>query len=86
MAAISRKKHGLGRPRNPHESFGPDDFLVTEQVAEYTGLSTSFYEKRRVKNLPPIWHKLGGRVRYLRAHIDEWIESNRHGFDGGNDD
>ncbi len=85
MAAISSKDHGRSRLRNSYATFGPGDFLVTEQVAEYTGLSTSFYEKRRVKNLPPIWHKLGGRVRYLRAHIDEWIESNRHGFDGGND-
>jgi len=56
----------------------PKNLLTTKQLPELTGLSTYFFEKRRVKNLPPAYIKLGGRVFYRLSDVEAWMESNRH--------
>jgi len=61
----------------------PKNLLTTKQLPDLTGLSTYFFEKRRVKNLPPAYIKLGGRVFYLQEDIEYWIKSNRHLDEGG---
>lgn len=49
------------------------DLLTTNQVAEYTRMSASFFEKRRCNKKSPAYLKIGARVFYRRAVIDEWL-------------
>ena len=51
------------------------DLLTTDQVAEYTHMSASFFEKRRSYKKSPAYLKIGSRVFYRRAVIDEWLEA-----------
>jgi predicted DNA-binding transcriptional regulator AlpA len=51
------------------------DLLTTEQVAEYTHMSASFFEKRRSNKKSPSYVKIGARVFYRRTVIDEWLET-----------
>lgn len=51
------------------------DLLTTGQVAEYTHMSASFFEKRRSNKKNPAYLKIGARVFYRRAVIDEWLEA-----------
>ena len=51
------------------------DFLTTNQVAEYTHMSASFFEKRRSYKKSPSYVKIGARVFYRRTVIDEWLEA-----------
>ncbi|MCK0097498.1 helix-turn-helix domain-containing protein [Yoonia sp. F2084L] len=49
------------------------DLLTTGQVAEYTHMSTSFFEKRRSYKKSPAYVKIGARVFYRRTDIDQWL-------------
>ncbi|AML50188.1 helix-turn-helix transcriptional regulator [Falsihalocynthiibacter arcticus] len=51
------------------------DLLTTAQVAEYTHMSASFFDKRRSNLKSPAYLKIGARVFYRRAIIDEWLEA-----------
>lgn len=51
------------------------DLLTTGQVAEYTHMSASFFDKRRSNKKSPAYLKIGARVFYRRAVIDEWLEA-----------
>jgi len=51
------------------------DLLTTHQVAEYTHMSASFFEKRRSYKKSPTYVKIGARVFYRRAVIDQWLET-----------
>ena len=55
------------------------DLLTTDQVAEYTHMSTSFFEKRRSYKKSPAYLKIGVRVFYRRVIIDEWLEAHSCG-------
>lgn len=50
------------------------DLLTTAQVAQYTHMSASFFEKRRSYNKSPTYVKIGARVFYRRSDIDQWLE------------
>lgn len=56
-----------------------DDFLRTKDVAELTGLSTSFFEVARSHNIPdqPPYRKIGRAVVYRRAEVLTWMENRR---------
>ncbi|MEW7009426.1 helix-turn-helix transcriptional regulator [Lentilitoribacter sp. EG35] len=49
------------------------NLLTTQQLAHYTGMSKSFYEKRRVNKQAPPYIKIGGRVFYRCPDIDAWL-------------
>lgn len=52
------------------------DLLTTRQVAEYTHMSASFFDKRRShKKKSPAYLKIGACVFYRRAVIDAWLEA-----------
>lgn len=44
-------------------------------AAEYLGVSHSFLEKRRVYGGGPKFVRIGRRVAYRKADLDEWIAS-----------
>ena len=43
------------------------NYLSTHQAAEWLGLSTRTLDRYRVSGDGPVFHRFGGRVRYLRA-------------------
>ena len=51
-----------------------DELLCTKQVATLTGLSASFFEKRRVYGGGPAFFKVGGRIRYWLSDVLGWIK------------
>ena len=53
----------------------PDDaprFQKTPDAAKRLGLSPRTLEKHRCFGTGPIYHKLGGRIVYTVADIDDW--------------
>lgn len=52
-------------------------YLNTHQAGEYLGLSPRTLDRYRVKGGGPVYHRLGGRVRYLVADLEAWAESRR---------
>ena len=53
------------------------NYLSTRQAAEWLGLSTRTLDRYRVSGDGPVFHRFGGRVRYLRADLDAWAASRR---------
>ena len=55
------------------------NLMTTDQVAAYTGMSKSFFEKRRCKNnkKKPDHLKIGARVYYEPEAVDRWLASLR---------
>lgn len=47
--------------------------LNVAQAAEYTGLSVSFLNKRRVYGGGPLYIKVGKRIVYDSADVDSWL-------------
>ena len=53
------------------------NYLNTRQAAEWLGLSMRTLHRYRVSGRGPVFHRFGGRVRYLRADLDAWAASRR---------
>ena len=49
------------------------EYLSTEQVAAYLGMSRQWLEIGRHKGYGPPYIKLGHAVRYKRSALDEWM-------------
>ncbi len=58
-------------------AFTPRKMLRTPEAAEYCGSSASTFEKLRLKGGGPRFVKLGRRVVYDPADLDEWLASRR---------
>lgn len=56
-----------------------EEWLCTKEVARLTKLSTSYFEKARIRGRGNglAWHKVGGRVRYRLSEVLAWLESCR---------
>jgi len=52
-------------------------YFTTAQVAAYTGLSESYFEKARLRGDGPPFIKIGTRVLYDVRLLDEWLASRR---------
>jgi predicted DNA-binding transcriptional regulator AlpA len=57
---------------NSMESTG--EYLRVEQAAAYVGMSAASLYCYRSRRVGPRSLKVGGRVLYRRADLDEWIE------------
>jgi excisionase family DNA binding protein len=55
----------------------PRLYLRTPEAARYLGLSPRTLEKHRCSGTGPVFHKVGGAVRYLAADLDAWAERGR---------
>ena len=53
------------------------NYLSTREAAEWLGLSTRTLDRYRVSGDGPVFHRFGGRVRYLRADLDAWAALRR---------
>lgn len=49
-------------------------FFRTPDAAKHLGLSARTLEKHRCYGTGPVFRKLGGRVLYAIADLDEWAE------------
>lgn len=55
-----------------------ETYLTTDQVAEQTGLSKSYFEKLRVHGDGPAYYKVSARkVLYKRAELEAWMATHR---------
>ena len=52
-------------------------YLTTVEAARYLGLSARTLKRYRVTGEGPVFHRFGGRVRYLRDDLDAWAEKRR---------
>ena len=50
-------------------------YLTTRSVAAHTNTSASFWNQRRVRGDGPPYIKLGTRVLYELAEVEEWLGS-----------
>ncbi len=55
----------------------PSPLLRVAEAARHVGLSVSTLNKMRVFGGGPIFLKLGSRVAYAPADLDEWLETKR---------
>ena len=53
------------------------NYLSTREAADYLGLSPRTLDRYRVSGGGPVFHRFGGRVRYLRADLDAWAATRR---------
>ena len=53
---------------------GTSEYLRVEQAAAYVGMSAASLYCYRSRRVGPRSLKVGGRVLYRRADLDEWIE------------
>ena len=51
--------------------------LNNREAAEYLGLSVRTMNRYRVTGDGPPYYRLGNRVRYVRAELDEWVTGSR---------
>ena len=52
-------------------------YLTTVEAARYVGLSHRTLKRYRVTGEGPVFHRLGGRVRYRRDDLDVWAAERR---------
>ena len=53
------------------------EVLTTPELAYYLSISDRTLIRWRVKRVGPPWTKVGHHVRYRRADVDAWLESQR---------
>lgn len=56
----------------------PQIYIDTAEAARLIGLSPGTLAKWRLSGYGPIFAKLGRRVIYRKADIDEWLADKRH--------
>ena len=54
-----------------------DDKLSANEAARHLGVAVSTLAKMRCRGGSPRYFKLGARVCYSRADLDEWLEARR---------
>ena len=52
-------------------------YLSTGEAADFLTLSARTLDRYRVKGTGPVFHRFGGRIRYLRADLLEWAMARR---------
>ena len=60
-------------------------YLNAHEAAEYLGLSVRTMNRYRVTGNGPPYYRIGGRVRYVRAELDEWVTGSRRTSTSDND-
>jgi predicted DNA-binding transcriptional regulator AlpA len=58
-------------------SYDAFEWLNAKTVAALIGMTERWLYQRRRKRLPPIYHRMGGTVRYKRSDVEAWVESTR---------
>lgn len=54
-----------------------DRLLTQQEIVEWTGLSSAYFEQARHKGNSELVHvKIGRAVRYRMSDVQRWIESN----------
>ncbi|ARW10887.1 helix-turn-helix transcriptional regulator [Acetobacter ascendens] len=53
----------------------PPRFLRTPDVARFLGISIRTLEKHRTYGTGPTYRKIGGRIVYALADLQEWAEN-----------
>ena len=51
--------------------------MRVEDVASFTGLSTSYLNKLRVTGFGPPFMKIGRAVLYKQKDVEDWLEKSR---------
>ena len=54
-----------------------NNYLSTHQAARLLGLSAKTLARYRVAGSGPVFHRFGGRIRYLREDLQAWAASRR---------
>ena len=64
---------------------GKSRYLTPQQAAGWLGLSVKTLARYRVKGHGPVFHRFGGRIRYLHDDLEAWAVSRRRigTFDDG---
>jgi excisionase family DNA binding protein len=52
-------------------------WMSVRQAAAYLGVSREWLRERRLNRQPPQFHRFGGRVRYVQADLEAWLEQTR---------
>ena len=52
-------------------------YFSTREAADYLCVSPRTLDRYRVRGGGPVFHRFGGRVRYLRADLDAWALTRR---------
>ena len=85
VAARVTSSPARGRDGGTSEMGAPKDtapttqakYLNNREAAEYLGLSVRTMNRYRVTGDGPPYYRLGGRVRYARDELNEWVTGSR---------
>ena len=64
---------------------GETRYVTPQQAAAWLNLSVKTLARYRVKGRGPVFHRFGGRIRYLHDDLEAWAVSRRRigTFDDG---
>ena len=80
MSSPGSARDGGASERRSSEDAAPtteSKYLNNREAAEYLGLSVRTMNRYRVTGDGPPYYRLGNRVRYVRAELDEWVGGSR---------
>ena len=75
--AGARSDNARPRGRTTPARQDPKMYLTTGEAAEFLTLSARTLDRYRVQGTGPVFHRFGGRVRYLRGDLLEWASARR---------
>ena len=52
-------------------------YLSTREAADYLSLASRTLDRYRIRGTGPVFHRFGGRCRYLQSDLDAWAASRR---------
>ncbi len=52
-------------------------YLTPRQAADWLGLSVRTLDRYRASGEGPVFHRFGGRIRYLREDLQAWADARR---------
>ena len=77
-ATAGSRSDGAGRRgRTTPARHDTKQYLSTGEAADFLTLSARTLDRYRVKGTGPMFHRFGGRIRYLRADLLEWAMARR---------
>lgn len=66
----------VGFPTRGGLEVNVDEFLTTKEVAELLKLRPQSLRARRLDGTPPLFYKVGNRVRYSRRDVEAYLAEN----------
>jgi predicted DNA-binding transcriptional regulator AlpA len=77
IALLERKPEKIPAPQTAQPAIDKDRYCNEKEAAHLTGLSKSWFQRKRWEGGGPPYSKIGNSVRYKLGDLIAWLELNR---------